>query len=40
MLKAAVLKGDNKITDLLCFSIYDSKPYYFMTNHIEDIKWK
>ena len=40
MLKAAVLKGDNKITDLLCFSIYDSKSYYFMTNHIEDMKWK
>ena len=37
--KAAVVKGDSVNSDLLCISIYDTKPVYIMTNACFEIKW-
>ena len=31
-LKVAHLKGDSNIPGLVAFSLYDTKPFYFMTN--------
>ena len=37
--KAAVLQGDQVCTDLVCVSIYDTKPVYFLSNVVEGIEW-
>ena len=38
-LKAACLEGDPQIPGLVCTSLYDSKPFYMMTNACEELKW-
>ena len=37
--KAAILVGDSKCTDLVTLSFYDSKPIYFITNACDKICW-
>lgn len=39
-LKVAGLEGDCQIPRLICTSLYDSKPFYMMTNACEELKWK
>lgn len=38
--KAAVLKGDDKLPDLVAVSYYDSKPVHFLSTICESIAWK
>ena len=38
--KAATLVGDSKCPNLVAFSIYDSKPVYFLTTAAEKIVWE
>ena len=37
--KVARLKGDSVCKDLVCISIYDSKPVYILTNVCNEVKW-
>ena len=37
--KAAVLKGDQVIQDLVAVACYDTKPVYFLSSACEEIKW-
>ena len=37
--KVAVLKGDSSIQDLVAISFYDSKPVYFLSSVIPEVKW-
>ena len=39
-LKVATLKGDLSIPIIVALSLYDSKPFYFMSNSCEVFKWK
>ena len=39
-LKVATLKNDEEIKGLVAVSLYDSKPFYFLTNACEEIKWQ
>ena len=39
-LKVAGLEGDPEIPGLVCTSLYDSKPFYMMSNACEEIKWE
>lgn len=39
MVKAAVLKGDNKCPDLVASSVYDTKPVHFLLMVCESFKW-
>ena len=38
-LKVATLKGDPSIPGIVALSLYDSKPFYFMSNACELFKW-
>ena len=38
-LKVATLKGDPSIPGIVALSLYDSKPFYFMSNACEVFKW-
>ena len=38
-LKVATLKGDPSIPGIVALSLYDSKPFYFMSNACEVVKW-
>ena len=38
-LKVATLKGDPSIPGIVVLSLYDSKPFYFMSNACEVVKW-
>ena len=35
----AILEGDSIIEDLIAISFYDSKPVYFLSSTISEIKW-
>ena len=37
--RAAVVKGDSVCTNLVCISLYDTKPVYILTNCCSEIKW-
>lgn len=37
--KVAVLKNFEVCTDLVCISLYDTKPVYFMSMAVEKIEW-
>jgi hypothetical protein len=37
--KAAVLKNDPLLTDLMASSVYDTKPVHFLSTFCESIKW-
>ena len=37
--KVAVLENDSSITNLLAISYYDSKPVYFLSTVIPEVKW-
>ena len=37
--KVARLKGDTVCKDLICISVYDIKPVYFLSNASKEIKW-
>ena len=39
-LKVSTLKGDAAITGIIALSLYESKPFYFMSNACEEVKWK
>ena len=39
-LKVSTLKGDGAIPGIVAISLYDSKPFYFMYNACEEVKWK
>lgn len=36
---AAVVKGDSVCSDLVCISVYDTKPVYILSNACTEIKW-
>ena len=38
-IKVAVLEGDPLIKDLVAISYYDTKPVYFLSSVIDDVKW-
>ena len=38
--KVAVLEGDNACKDLVAISYYESKPVYFLSTVVNDIKWE
>ena len=38
-IKAAVLKGDSKSSDLVITSLYDQKPFYMLSHSCEEITW-
>ena len=38
-LKVATLKGDPSLPGIVALSIYDSKPFYFISNACEVVKW-
>jgi len=40
MLKVYTIKGDAAISGIVAISLYDSKPFYFMSNACEEVKWK
>ena len=40
MIKVSTLKGDATIPGIFDLSLYDSKPFYFMSNSCEEVKWK
>ncbi len=37
--KAAALKGNSKAKDLIVASCYDQKPFYMLSNCVEEIIW-
>ena len=37
--KVANLKGDDKIKGLVALSLYDSKPFYIMSNACDKVEW-
>ena len=37
--KVAILKGDSVCQNLICVSLYDSKPVYLLTNACGEVKW-
>ena len=37
-LKAAICKGDSDMTDIVCTSLYDVKPFYMMSTVVDEIK--
>ena len=37
--KVAILKGDSVCQNLICVSLYDSKPVYLLTNACTEVKW-
>ncbi len=37
--KATVLKGNSKAKDLIVASCYDQKPFYMLSNYVEEIMW-
>ena len=37
--KVAILKGDSVCQNLICVSLYDSKPVYLLTNACLEVKW-
>ena len=37
--KVAVLNGDKTVKDLVAISFYDSKPVYFLSTVIPEVKW-
>ena len=37
--RAAVLKDDSKVKDLIAFSVYDSKPVHFLSSAATSLKW-
>ena len=37
--KVAVLKGDSVCNNLVCVSLYDSKPIYLLSNACTEVKW-
>ena len=37
--KAVVLKGNERVTDLVAFSIYGTKPVYFLSTEAASLKW-
>ena len=37
--RAAVLRGDDVLKDLVSVSVYDTKPVYFLSNACEEITW-
>ena len=39
-LKVATLKGDSSMKGLVALSLYDSKPFYLISNSCEYVKWK
>ena len=38
-IKVAVLEGDDDINDLVAVSYYDSKPVYFLSTVVDEVKW-
>ena len=38
-MKVAVLEGDPLINHLVAISYYDTKPVYFLSTVIEDVRW-
>ena len=38
-IKVAVLEGDPLIKHLVAISYYDTKPVYFLSTVIEDVRW-
>ena len=38
--RVAVLEGDEQINDLVAISFYDSKPVYFLSTVVPEIKWE
>ena len=38
-LEVSTLKGDPSIPGIVILSLYDSKPFYFMSNACELVKW-
>lgn len=38
--KVAVLEGDEQVQDLVAISYYDSKPVYFLSTVLPEIKWE
>ena len=38
-LKVATLKGDHSIPGIVTLSLYDSKPFHFIYNPCEVVKW-
>ena len=38
-MKAGVIEGDTYCTLLVCYSIYDKKPFNLLTMASEEIKW-
>ena len=38
-MKAAVLKGDSKSSDLVVTSCYDQKPFYMLSASIQELTW-
>ena len=39
-LKVSILKGDAAIPSIVSLSLYDSKPFYFMSNACGELNWK
>ena len=39
-LKVSTLKGDAAIPVIVALFLYGSKPFYFMSNACEEVKWK
>ena len=37
--KAAVLKGDSWLSDLIVASYYDQKPFYMISHSCENVSW-
>ena len=37
--KAAVLKEDTKVKDMVAFSVYDTKPVHFLSTAARSLKW-
>ena len=38
-IKVAVLEGDPLTKDLVAISFYDTKPVYFLSSVIDEVKW-
>ena len=38
-LRVATLKGDPEIQKMVAFSLYDSKPFYFLSNSCSSVRW-
>jgi len=39
IVKAAVLKGDPQVKDMIAFSVYDTKPVHFISTAATSLKW-